>query len=155
ARANERPSVLDSTYLRHQSPRCAVGPSRQKLYDALSEKALRCVVGPQVCDTEAAKKITTITTRSLVDNYGSTFKPITKVKEQFADLDDVFVSVLAVSIGEYDNRGQQGYCVCRRRSAAPCRSRSAALLTANPLRSGPPMALTTGGRSAHQHASLV
>src|SRR5262245_36025944 len=48
ARANERPSVLDSTYLRHQSPRCAVGPSRQKLYDALSEKALRCVVGPHL-----------------------------------------------------------------------------------------------------------
>src|SRR5438874_8417239 len=46
----------------------------------------RCVSG--VCDTEATKKITTITTRSLVDNYGSTFKPISKVKEQFADLND-------------------------------------------------------------------
>jgi hypothetical protein len=67
----------------------------------------RCVSG--VCDTEATKKITTISTRSLVDNYGSTFKPISKLKEQFADLSDVFVSVLAVSIGEYDNRGQQGY----------------------------------------------
>lgn len=67
----------------------------------------RCVSG--VCDTEATKKITTISTRSLVDNYGSTFKPISKLKEQFADLTDVFVSVLAVSIGEYDNRGQQGY----------------------------------------------
>lgn len=67
----------------------------------------RCVSG--VCDTEATKKITTISTRSLVDNYGSTFKPISKVKEQFADLNDVFVSVLAVSVGEYDNRGQQGY----------------------------------------------
>jgi hypothetical protein len=64
----------------------------------------RCVSG--VCDTEATKKITTISTRSLVDNYGSTFKPISKLKEQFADLSDVFVSVLAVSIGEYDNRGQ-------------------------------------------------
>lgn len=67
----------------------------------------RCVSG--ICDTEATKKIATVTTRSLVENYGSTFKPITKVKEQFADLSDVFVSVLAVSIGEYDNRGQQGY----------------------------------------------
>lgn len=67
----------------------------------------RCVSG--VCDTEATKKITAISTRSLVDNYGSTFKPITKLKEQFADLTDVFVSVLAVSIGEYDNRGKQGY----------------------------------------------
>ena len=67
----------------------------------------RCVSG--VCDTEATKKITTITTRSLVDNYGSTFKPISKVKEQFAGLDDVFIAVLAVALGEYDNRGQQGY----------------------------------------------
>lgn len=67
----------------------------------------RCVSG--VCDTEATKKINTITTQSLVDNYGSTFKPISKLKEQVADLTDVFISVLAVSIGEYDNRGQQGY----------------------------------------------
>jgi hypothetical protein len=67
----------------------------------------RCVSG--VCDTEATKKITTITTKSLVDNYGTTFKPISKLREQFADLSDVFVSVLAVSVGEYDNRGQQGY----------------------------------------------
>lgn len=67
----------------------------------------RCVSG--VCDTEATKKISTISTLSLVDNYGSTFKPISKAKEQFADLNDVFVAVLAVSIGEYDNRGQQGY----------------------------------------------
>ncbi len=67
----------------------------------------RCVSG--VCDTEATKKISTISTESLIDNYGSTFKPISKVKEQFADMDEIFVSVLAVSIGEYDNRGQQGY----------------------------------------------
>ena len=67
----------------------------------------RCVSG--VCDTEATKKITSISTQSLVDNYGSTFKPISKLREQFADLNEVFVSVLAVSIGEYDNRGQQGY----------------------------------------------
>jgi hypothetical protein len=67
----------------------------------------RCVSG--VCDTEATKKINAVSTRSLVDNYGSTFKPISKVKEQFTDLTDVFISVLAVSVGEYDNRGQQGY----------------------------------------------
>lgn len=67
----------------------------------------RCVSG--VCDTEATKKITSIPTSRFVDNYGATFKPISKVKEQFADLNDVFVSVLAVSVGEYDNRGQQGY----------------------------------------------
>jgi hypothetical protein len=67
----------------------------------------RCVSG--VCDTEATKKIKTITTRSLVENYASTFKPISKVKEQFSDLNDVFISALAVSVGEYDNRGKQGY----------------------------------------------
>ena len=67
----------------------------------------RCV--SRVCDTEATKKITKISTQSLVENYGSTFKPISKVKYQFADLNDVFISVLAVSIGEYDNRGKQGY----------------------------------------------
>lgn len=80
-------------------------PADQRM--ALLKIFRRCVSG--VCDTEATKKITSIPTRSLVDNYGSTFKPISKVKEQFADLNDVFISVLAVSIGEYDNRGQQGY----------------------------------------------
>lgn len=67
----------------------------------------RCVAG--VLDTEMTKKITTVSTRSLVENYGSTFKPISKLKKQFRNLDDVFISVLAVAIGEYDNRGQQGY----------------------------------------------
>jgi hypothetical protein len=67
----------------------------------------RCVSG--VCDTEATKKIAAISTQSLVDNYGSTFKPIAKLKEQFANLTDEFISVLAVSIAEYDKRGQQGY----------------------------------------------
>lgn len=67
----------------------------------------RCVSG--VCDTETTKKIEAISTRTLVENYGSTFKPISKLKEQFAALNDIFISVLAVSVGEYDNRGQQGY----------------------------------------------
>ncbi len=67
----------------------------------------RCVSG--VCDTEATKKIRTISTQSLVANYGSSFKPITKIREQFADPNEAFISVLSVSIGEYDNRGQQGY----------------------------------------------
>src|SRR5205814_1474360 len=33
---------------RHQSPRCVVGSASAKLHDALSVKALRCVVGSQV-----------------------------------------------------------------------------------------------------------
>ena len=80
-------------------------PGGQRM--ALLKIFRRCVSG--VCDTEATKKIRTITTRSLVDNYGSSFKPITKIKEQFADLNEVFISVLSVSLGEYDKRGQQGY----------------------------------------------
>ncbi len=67
----------------------------------------RCVSG--TCDTEATKKIKIISTKSLVDNYGSTFKPIERLKEQFAKLNDAFVAALAVSVGEYDNRGKQGY----------------------------------------------
>ncbi len=67
----------------------------------------RCVSG--VCDTEATKKIQSIPTERFVANYGSGFKPISTVQEQFADLSDLFISVLAVSVGEYDNRGLQGY----------------------------------------------
>jgi hypothetical protein len=52
----------------------------------------RCVSG--VCDTETTKKIKTVTTRSLVNNYGSTFKPISKLKGQFADLTDEFLPCL-------------------------------------------------------------
>jgi len=74
---------------------------------ALLKLFRRCVSG--VCDTEATKKIATYTTQSFVENYGSTFKPISKLQEQFAELTSEFISVLAVSIGEYDNRGKQGY----------------------------------------------
>lgn len=80
-------------------------PSARRM--ALLKIFRRCVSG--VCDTEATKKITVITTRSLVDNYGSTFKPISKLKEQFADLDNELIAVLAVALGEHDKRGQQGY----------------------------------------------
>jgi len=74
---------------------------------ALLKMFRRCVSG--VCDTEATKKISKITTQSIVDAYGHTFKPISKLKEQLTDLTDEAIAVLAVSIGEYDNRGQQGY----------------------------------------------
>ena len=67
----------------------------------------RCVSG--VCDTEATKKIRTISTRSIVDAYGHTFKPLSRLVEQFATLTDEFLTALAVSVGEYDNRGKQGY----------------------------------------------
>ncbi len=80
-------------------------PSNERM--ALLKIFRRCVSG--VCDTEATKKITTIPTSSFVDNYGATFKPINKLREQFVDLNEPFLCSLSVAIGEYDNRGQQGY----------------------------------------------
>jgi hypothetical protein len=80
-------------------------PAPQRM--ALLKIFRRCVSG--VCDTEATKKIKTIPTQSFVSNYGPTFKPISKLKAQFSKPNDVFISALSVSIGEYDNRGQQGY----------------------------------------------
>jgi hypothetical protein len=69
----------------------------------------RCVAG--VVDTEMSRKINKVSTASLVTNYGSYFKPISILKQQFAALDAETVSALAVTIGEYDNRGQQGYAL--------------------------------------------
>lgn len=69
----------------------------------------RCVAG--VIDTEMSKKITTVSTASLVQNYGAYFKPISILKKQFAALNDESIAVLSVAIGEYDNRGQQGYAL--------------------------------------------
>lgn len=71
-------------------------------------KMFRRCVSP-VLDTETTKKITKITTKTLVDAYGSTFKPIAKLKDQFVDLSTDQQSALAALIGEYDTRGQLGY----------------------------------------------
>lgn len=71
-------------------------------------KMFRRCVAP-VLDTETTKKITKISTDSLVENYGATFKPISKLQAQFANLGDETLSALAALIGEYDTRGQQGY----------------------------------------------
>ena len=67
----------------------------------------RCV--STVLDTEATKKIKTITTESLIEAYGSTFKPINKLKEQFAKMTSQTKGALAALVGEYDTRGQSGY----------------------------------------------
>src|SRR3954468_16708074 len=42
--------------LRHQSRRCVVAPEREKLYDALSEKAPRCVVGSQIAGVKLSSE---------------------------------------------------------------------------------------------------
>lgn len=67
----------------------------------------RCVSG--VCDTETTKKIEAIPTKKLIDSYGATFTPLETLKEQWGKMDDVFIASLALVVGEYDNRGLQGY----------------------------------------------
>lgn len=46
-------------------------------------KMFRRCVSP-VLDTETTKKITKVATKTLVDAYGSTFKPIAKLKHQLS-----------------------------------------------------------------------
>lgn len=71
-------------------------------------KMFRRCVAP-VLDTETTKKITKVTTQSLIDNYGFTFKDISELKEQFSKLSNESRAALAALIGEYDTRGQVGY----------------------------------------------
>ncbi|SDH20032.1 hypothetical protein [Bosea robiniae] len=70
-------------------------------------KMFRRCVSP-VLDTETTKKLK-ITTLSLVENYGTTFKPIDVLKKQFAELSADAKAALAALIGEYDTRGASGY----------------------------------------------
>lgn len=74
---------------------------------ALLKMYRRCV--SPVLDTETTKKIKKISTYSLIEAYGDTFKPINKLKEQFSDLPKEYKYALAALIGEYDTRGQLGY----------------------------------------------
>jgi hypothetical protein len=71
-------------------------------------KMFRRAVSP-IIDTEMAKKVTNVTTKSLVDNYGHTFKDIALLKTQFGMLTDQGKGALAALVGENDNRGQSGY----------------------------------------------
>lgn len=74
---------------------------------ALLKMYRRCV--SPVLDTETTKKIKKISTDSLVETYGNTFKPINKLKTQFTNLPTEYKYALAALIGEYDTRGQLGY----------------------------------------------
>lgn len=74
---------------------------------ALLKMYRRCV--SPVLDTETTKKIKKVSTETLVETYGKTFKPIGKLKSQFGDLPTEFRYALAALIGEYDTRGQLGY----------------------------------------------
>ena len=74
---------------------------------ALLKMYRRCV--SPVLDTEATKKIKKVSTESLIETYGATFKPIGTLKSQFEDLSPEARFALAALIGEYDTRGQSGY----------------------------------------------
>jgi hypothetical protein len=73
-------------------------------------KIFRRCVSP-ILDTENTKKISSVSTASLVENYGVTFKQIDLLKLQFAEMDGTTLGALAALIGEYDNRGQLGYAL--------------------------------------------
>lgn len=85
---------------------------RTKEFDAKTRmsflKIFRRCVSP-ILDTETTKKLQKVTTESLIENYGHTFKPIQKLKHQFSNLSKDGISALACLIGEYDTRGQLGY----------------------------------------------
>ena len=70
-------------------------------------KIFRRAVSP-VIDTEKSKKIS-IPTSLFVEHYGHTFKDITMLKHQFNYLKDSEKCALAALLGEYDDRGKQGY----------------------------------------------
>ena len=67
----------------------------------------RCVA--LVCDTETTKKIEKVSTETLIETFGASFKPIEKLKVQFGSMGKAQKAALAALIGEYDFRGQQGY----------------------------------------------
>lgn len=74
---------------------------------ALLKMYRRCV--SPVLDTETTKKIKKVSTDTLVETYGETFKPISKLKKQFSNLPKEYKYALAALVGEYDMRGQLGY----------------------------------------------
>jgi hypothetical protein len=74
-------------------------------------KLFRRCVSP-VCDTERAKKIATVTTDSIIDACGDTFKSIAVLKAQFKQpLSKEMVAALGVLLAENDSRGQSGYAL--------------------------------------------
>ena len=74
---------------------------------ALLKMYRRCVA--PVLDTEKTKKIRKVDSETLIENYGDTFKPITKLQRQFSALPREYRYALAALVGEYDTRGQLGY----------------------------------------------
>jgi hypothetical protein len=74
-------------------------------------KIFRRCVSP-VCDTEMTKKVRTIPTSRIVENFGSTFKSIDVLKAQFKlPMDEARVVSLCSLLAESDGRGQSGYAL--------------------------------------------
>jgi hypothetical protein len=74
-------------------------------------KIFRRCVSP-VCDTERAKKVATVTTDSIIESCGNTFKSIDVLKAQFKEpLSREVVFSLSVLLAENDSRGQSGYAL--------------------------------------------
>lgn len=70
-------------------------------------KIFRRAVSP-IIDTEKSKKLN-IATSVFIEHYGHTFKDIDILKRQFLSLPDPERSALNSLLGEYDDRGKQGY----------------------------------------------
>lgn len=66
----------------------------------------RCV--STVIDTEKSKKLLNPTSM-FIENYGHTFKDINLLKRQFTNMAEKDKYALTSLIGEYDDRGKQGY----------------------------------------------
>lgn len=73
---------------------------------ALLKLFRRCV--STVIDTEKSKKLSN-PTEMFVEHYGHTFKPIELLQSQFQSLSYADLCSLTSLIGEYDDRGKQGY----------------------------------------------
>ena len=83
-------------------------PSRDPQERMALLKMYRRCVSP-VLDTETTKKIRKVNSEALIETYGHTFKPITKLHRQFSKLPREYKFALAALVGEYDTRGQLGY----------------------------------------------
>jgi hypothetical protein len=70
-------------------------------------KLIRRCVSP-VLDTEMTKK-GGVTTNELIETFGHTFKPIEVLKNQFSNIENWQLQILAALLGEYDTRGKIGY----------------------------------------------
>lgn len=68
----------------------------------------RCV--STVIDTEKSKKLLHPTSM-FVEHYGHTFKDIDLLKRQFSNMPEKIIYSLTSLVGEYDDRGQQGYAL--------------------------------------------